>query len=303
MSIHERTSYLFESPKLSTPIVVVDVGANPLSPPPYQGLLDAGLCQVYGFEPQTEAYEELQRTKGPNEEYFPNAVADGKDHILYVSPNSGFTSILSFFKKGFLEFSIFPGAINNLTKVPVKTVSLDSLKELPKVDLLKIDIQGGEKLVIENGKKKLSQAIAIIPEVRFSQLYNKEPMFGGLDVALRKQGFILHKFLFAKKAIIGQKYRQYIAVKDNANHLVDGDAVYIRDLMRHEKMDDEQIKKLAILSDHIFKSFDLTLHCIDLLERRNVIDSDIGLNYISKLPGRFRKGDTLEAGDVAKSTI
>ena len=35
---------------------VVDVGANPIvGDPPYKPMLDAGLCNVTGFEPQLDA--------------------------------------------------------------------------------------------------------------------------------------------------------------------------------------------------------------------------------------------------------
>lgn len=43
---------------------VVDVGANPIDgDPPYKNMMGMGLCQVTGFEPQIDAYEELQRKR------------------------------------------------------------------------------------------------------------------------------------------------------------------------------------------------------------------------------------------------
>ena len=57
---------------------VVDVGANPLSPPPYAPLLAAELCEVWGFEPQPEAFAQLVAEAGPHEHYLPHAVGSGK---------------------------------------------------------------------------------------------------------------------------------------------------------------------------------------------------------------------------------
>ncbi|MCV2868326.1 FkbM family methyltransferase [Defluviimonas sp. WL0002] len=303
MPLPERTRYLFEVFDLQDRLRILDVGANPLSPPPYQQLAEEDLCDVFGFEPQRDAYDKLMETRRPNEQYYPHAVGDGNAHDLHISPNSGFTSLLPFYERGFLEFSIFPGAVNGLSKVNVATVRLDSLADLPQIDMLKIDIQGGEKLVIENGRQKLANAVVVIPEIRFSQLYEGEPMFAGVDAELRSQGFILHRFLFAKKALIGRRFRSQIAVRDNASHLVDGDAVYIRDLMRHELMSDDQIKKLALLADTVFKSFDLVLHCIDHLIRRGLLSEEHGHEYIRRLPGRFRKGGELDDDQVVVGSI
>jgi hypothetical protein len=47
---------------------ILDIGANPIDgDPPYKNMLDLGLCQVTGFEPQKQALDELLQKKGPNE--------------------------------------------------------------------------------------------------------------------------------------------------------------------------------------------------------------------------------------------
>lgn len=56
---------------------VVDIGANPINDNPYKNLLDMGGCEVWGFEPQEPAFNELMRTKRENEHYLPYAIGDG----------------------------------------------------------------------------------------------------------------------------------------------------------------------------------------------------------------------------------
>ena len=74
---------------------VLDIGANPIDgDPPYKKMLEAGLCLVTGFEPQSSALEELTRKKGPHERYLPYAVGDGQPHILNICRWSGMTSLL-----------------------------------------------------------------------------------------------------------------------------------------------------------------------------------------------------------------
>ena len=58
----------------------------------------------------------------------------------------------------------------------MKTVALDKIADLPAIDCVKIDIQGGEKIVFENARRVMANAVAVIVEVRWMQLYEGEPM-------------------------------------------------------------------------------------------------------------------------------
>ena len=60
--------------------------------------------------------------------------------------------------------------------------------------MLKIDIQGSELSVFQNGQEKLAEAVAIQTEVSFITWYLDQPSFGEVDLELRGQGFIPHCF-------------------------------------------------------------------------------------------------------------
>ena len=133
---------------------VVDVGANPCDggKPPYLSMLNAGICRVTGFEPQQEALVALQRTHGPNELYLPYAVGDGSPHTLKVCRASGMTSLL---EPNPVTLGLFPSVqpfAEVIQRVSVETRRLDDIGEIEHLDLLKIDIQGGELAVFQNGK-------------------------------------------------------------------------------------------------------------------------------------------------------
>lgn len=49
----------------------------------------------------------------------------------------------------------------------VETVRLDDVPETASVDLLKIDIQGGELMVFQNAERRLADALVIQTEVEF----------------------------------------------------------------------------------------------------------------------------------------
>ena len=82
--------------RCSRPTSVLDIGANRVDgDPPYQRMLDDGLCTVTGFEPQQRALAELVLRKGPMERYLPYVVGDGHTHRLKITKAEGMTSLLT----------------------------------------------------------------------------------------------------------------------------------------------------------------------------------------------------------------
>lgn len=136
---------------------IVDVGANPIDgDPPYKAMLESGICRVTGFEPQKEALERLLQSKSNNETYLPYAVGDGKKHTLRLYNNVGLVSLLELDPATIEIFQHFKPGIGLRGEEEIETQRLDDLREIPILDFLKIDIQGGELAVFRNGKRKLA---------------------------------------------------------------------------------------------------------------------------------------------------
>jgi FkbM family methyltransferase len=125
-------------------VKIVDVGANPIDgDPPYKALLASGAADLVGFEPNRDALKNLQEKKGPNETYLPYAVADGKAHMLNICRAPGMTSLL---RPNAALLELFHGFSDwgRVTReVIVNTIRLDDIADIPRMDYLKIDIQGG----------------------------------------------------------------------------------------------------------------------------------------------------------------
>ena len=85
-------------------------------------------------------------------------------------------------------------------EVEVDTRTLDSISEIAQLDYLKIDVQGGELVIFRNGKARLGAAVAIQTEVSFMPLYQGQPVFGDIDLALRALGFVPHMFATSTSA-------------------------------------------------------------------------------------------------------
>jgi FkbM family methyltransferase len=224
---------------------------------------------------------QLQARKGALETYLPYAVGDGGSHVLNICRGIGFASLLQPEAKTLTHFPNFTELGRVVQKLPLDTRRLDDIAEIANIDLLKIDIQGGELSVFRNGRAKLAKAVAIQTEVSFVPLYEKQPVFGVIDLELRSLGFIPHMFMAINKKMIAPMMGPNPAAA--FNQLVEADVVYVRDFIQAEAMENEQLKHLALIAHHCYGSFDLALNCVHHLASRGAIAPDAKNHYVALL--------------------
>lgn len=260
-------------------IEICDVGANPIGgDAPYARLLKTGMARLTGFEPQPEALERLNALKSDRETYLSDAVGDGRDAELHIFHGSGFTSCFGADPGALRTVATLDTYMRELRTVPLPTRRLDDIVDVPSIDFLKIDVQGSELTIIQNGRAKLSSAVAIQTEVRFFPIYANEPVFGEVDAELRHQGFVLHDLVGLKRFKLNTPYARLLP-RPSRRQLVDGDAIYIRDLRQVDDQSDAQLRKLAILGLTVFDSLDLGLFCLSHLVRRGAVDASL-INHL-----------------------
>ena len=266
---------------------IMDVGANPVNRPAYADLAEAGHAEVHGFEPGAEAFRRLDQNKGPTEVYHAHAVGLGGSATFHICENASFSSLFAPDAPQIAALGHWQKSLTVTDTVPVKTVALDKIKNLPLPDMLKMDTQGAELDILKGGKAVLSQAVVIMPELRFFRLYRDEPMLGRVDQKLRDMGFMLHKILPGAMVRLTSSHIDRLRPAMTRNQMVDADAIYIRDIVRHAEMTDAQLSHLALLADAVFTSMDLVLRCLDLLVARGAIPVSVIETYILKLPRNF----------------
>ena len=282
-----HTAYLAETLPFGRLTRVMDVGANPVNRPAYADLVEAGHVEVHGFEPGNEAFRRLDQTKGPHEVYHPHAVGSGGSATFHICENGSFSSLFAPDPDQIDALGHWHKSMTVNEKIPVKTVALDKIKDLPRPDMLKMDTQGAELDILKGGKSVLSEAVVIMPELRFFRLYQDEPMLGRVDQKLREMGFMLHKILPGASVRLTSSRIDRLRPSMTRNQMVDADAIYIRDIARHPEMSDGQLSHLALLADAVFTSMDVVLRCLDLLVARKAIPETVIDTYISKLPRNF----------------
>jgi FkbM family methyltransferase len=262
---------------------IVDAGANPIDgEPPYKAMLAAGLCEVTGFEPQAEALARLEKAKGPRERYLPYALGDGTLRTLNICALEGMTSLLVPDPAHLALFNLFPIWGTVQSQVPVATRKLDEIAEIAHLDFLKMDVQGAEREVLAHGRAKLNESVVIQTEVSFVPLYQGQPVFGEIDLALRELGFLPHAVTGTKiwpiaPMVVGN------APNRGIRQLLETDMIYVRDFSRPENMSAEQWKHLALVAHHCYGSYDLALKAIVTLIGMGAVPEGSNQRYLASL--------------------
>ncbi|HLH93703.1 MAG TPA: FkbM family methyltransferase [Xanthobacteraceae bacterium] len=257
---------------------VVDVGANPLADvkPPYQTLIDEDMASVTGFEPDPEAFERLLAEKGPRETYLPYAIGDGRRHQFRVCAMSGMNSLLPP-NLDLLDLLHLFGQWSEVKElVEVDTRRLDDVAEVEAMDYLKIDVQGGELLVFENAAEKLKRCLVVHTEVMFVPMYTGQPLFSEQELALRKLGFLLHRFF----DLHGRALKPFVVNGNLHNPLSQvlwADMIFIKDITHLERLQPEQLLKLAVILHYVYKSIDVVHLALQAYDR--VTGTDLAPRY------------------------
>ena len=259
---------------------VVDIGANPIDgDPPYLPLLKKSLCRVTGFEPQPAALAALNAKKSELETYLPYAIGDGTEGTLRICAAPGMTSLFVPDPVALKHFGGFSKWGEVIGESRIATRRLDDIAEIDAVDFLKIDVQGSELAVFRSGRDKLTRAVAVQTEVSFLPLYVGQPVFGDVDLELRGLGFVPHAFAAVKNSLIAPMMNPADPYS-SLNQLLEADIVYVRDFMRPDLMQSEQLKHLALIAHHCYRSYDLALNCVHHLAIRGAIAADAQTRYL-----------------------
>lgn len=284
--LSKRIDFLRSAIAPARPLRIADIGANPINTPDYDNLLQIGGCEVWGFEPDKVSFDALMENPAKGTHYVQRAVGKSGEATFYPHPSSGLGSLFQIRKESVSYLGKPNWHQKDIEGIKIELVALDDLNDdiLPKPDLLKIDIQGGELDVFQNGREKLSQAICVVPEVRFYRLYEGEPLLAATDAELHDQGFVLHKFLPIKTTVVRNSQARHMRSKVFRSQMIDGDAVYIRNPETINDWSDEQVKQLAIASAGMFDSFDLTVFCLDNLIHRGLVDAGVAEQFMTQLP-------------------
>ncbi len=253
-------------------IEICDVGAMQEGEERYAALMTYDLARVTGFEPNPVELAKLNASGKSNTQYLPYFLGKGGPATFHITRYHGCCSL----------YEPNPAVINQFTAIsseeqignfwvkrtePVETHRLDDVEGLPALDYIKLDIQGAELDVLQNGVNKLKSVSVIELEVEFVQLYKNQPLFGDVQVFLASQGFVLHKFL----DIAGRCYRPWLIDNNPQSPLSQvlwADAIFVRNVFDLSVYSNDQLLKTAAILYHVYNSYDLAYILLAEYDRR-----------------------------------
>ncbi|HWD58332.1 MAG TPA: FkbM family methyltransferase [Stellaceae bacterium] len=172
--------------------VIYDIGANIGT----WTLLAKALypdAQIHAFEPLPRHRDDFRANLARFADVRLHGVAlgnrDQEDRQLHVMDFSDASSLLALAEPGRSHWGI-----GEIAQVPVKLCRLDDYRQrfdLPKPDLIKLDVQGYELEVLKGAKASLTSVKALIVEVSFAEFYEGQCLFEELVGFVAEQGFRL----------------------------------------------------------------------------------------------------------------
>lgn len=188
--------------------ICVDIGANVGV---YTVLLAATASQgtVHSFEPAAFHFRVLElnvlANRVSNAILNNCAIGDGSDDVeFYVAQDGGFSSTLDTGRKPIVD------------KMNVKMTTLDlycSQARLPRVDVLKVDVEGGEFRVLQGAKELLSDHKRK-PRLVMLELY--EPMLRRFGVGISDVVSLMKNYGYSPSVCIGEGLLDFTEKHHNA---------------------------------------------------------------------------------------
>ena len=260
-----------------TPIYILDIGASPCDPTLHiETLLENTNSHLYGFEPNELEYNKLKEKELlDNRTHFNSAIGDGKEHTLNLCRYPGWTSFFEADKKYISYFHNFEKASEILEKKKIKTKKLDEIQFNDTLDFIKIDVQGYESIIIENGKQKIKDSLVLQVELSPVNLYIGEKKMSEVVPEIEKLGFNLNMF-----HNINTRTFKPMVLQGNTgiglHTLFQLDCVFVKDFNHISEMDVEKLKKLILIMFYSYKSYDFVDYLITILDKKQ------NTNLISK---------------------
>lgn len=257
----------------------------------------APFVQAWGFEPHPDEFarldgDRLRAARPPYQrlQHFELALTDAAGtQTFHMTRASGASSLLEpdlettgeIIAKGRIKGTTMPKrfettyAAHHLADaraVEVRTARLDDVvreEAIPHLDLLKVDVQGGEYELLEGARETLGSIGVVNVEVSFVPQYRDQKLFSHVDLQLREHGFELLNYEVGAERVIYKERTTPIEIvprggaPDPYAQPLCADAIYVN----RRIVDEPRVIAQAIVLMHM-TYLDEALH---LLKRRTAV--------------------------------
>jgi len=191
---HIDTLELVELARQAGISVIYDIGANIGT----WSLLAKSLipnARIHAFEPLARHQAEFLHTFTGIEDVTLHPIAVGSDNATETFHVTDFSDASSLLRPNEASWSKF--GVREVQQFPLPVVRLDDYRrdrQLPRPDLIKLDIQGFELKALRGAPECLMSAKAVITEVSFIEYYESQCLFHDLVAHLARFGLLMRAF-------------------------------------------------------------------------------------------------------------
>jgi FkbM family methyltransferase len=259
---------------------IIDVGAMDVGDftEAFQRLAQACNCEVVGFEPIVRECERLNELGRAGYTYLPYVIGDGAERTFHECAAAYNSSLFEPNMPLIRMFSDFEQLFDVVARRKVQTTRLDDVPQASGADYLKIDVQGGELLVLQGATRLLRDALVVHMEAEFVPLYTGQPLFADLDIFMRSQGFVLHKVhYYGGRLFSPLKF----AGNGSPSQMLWCDVVYVKDFLALDRLTTSQLINLAAIMHETYGAHDLAALALSVHDRK--IGGNLASDYLALL--------------------
>jgi FkbM family methyltransferase len=196
--------------------IIFDIGANAgQTTHKYRKLFPK--ASIYGFEPFPEMFLKYTESVHGDKNVYPINIALSNQNgtaEFFVNKFPGANSLLPNNE----EYTDGKKAYQRMGKIKVGVETVDDYckrNAIERIHILKMDVQGGELLVLQGAKEMLGKGKIdlIYTEVMFVEIYKNQPLFQDQKDLLKQFGYDL--------------YKQYNITYEKDDKPISGDAIFI----------------------------------------------------------------------------
>jgi hypothetical protein len=131
----------------------------------------------------------------------------------------------------------------------------------------------------------LRAALVVQCEVEFVPLYEGEPLFAEVDLAMRELGYLFHRFTHLSTGTFAPLRRKPNSPPNG--QVLWTDAVYVKSFLDFASLAPTDLLKLALIMELQYGSFDLAL--LALQHREEQVHDGLWDRYSTMLTGRVKE--------------
>lgn len=246
-------------------VIVLDNGAKLLQKTAgIDALLKMKAFGVVAFDPASRIANPEHYNGCEDVQLLPHAaLGDGKPATLYATLESSRSATLAPLPAEQLN-AAQASATKVLTRLPVNTVTLDSIEGLGSLDWLILDDKSDAMAVLENGTQALKDTLLLQVRLAFQPTHYHQPDFAQVSHWASRHGFRFYRF--NDERYTSQLPDDIPPNQRQATELESADALFLPSQERMASLSDNQRMKLAFVLDTVFGARDVVYEFLTNLE-------------------------------------